>query len=71
MIGVIPDPPAIPTYRFADAASNGTVNDPTGLITSIASPACRLSATQFENSPPAIRLTVTLTSPSSGATHNE
>jgi hypothetical protein len=45
------------------AASKSTVNEPCGAITSISSPALRLSPTQFEKTPPAIRLTVTLSCP--------
>ena len=69
--GVIPDPPAIATRWRLFNASNSVVKLPWGGITSSVAPAFRFSATQLENSPPPILLTVTIQSCSSGAVHSE
>ena len=57
--GVMPLPPQKPTSGRADSCGQNT---PAGLVSSIVSPAERLSRNQFETSPPATRLTVTVSS---------
>ena len=71
MTGVIPDPPAIPTRWRSVAGRNSVVKLPCGGMTSTMSPGFNWSPTQLENSPPPIRLTVTIQSLSAGAVHNE
>ena len=71
MTGVIPEPPAMPTRCRLFVAANSVVKLPCGAMTSTVSPGFNASPTQFENSPPPIRLTVTIQSSSSGAVHSE
>jgi len=60
-MGVIPLPPANATIG---SALSRRQNTPAGAVTSTASPAARLSCSQFETSPPGTRFTVVISSAS-------
>ena len=61
----------MPTMWRLAAGANSVVKLPCGGMTSTVSPAFRLSPTQLEKMPPAIRFTVTIQSCSSGAVQSE
>lgn len=64
-IGVMPLPPAMPTWWRADSPSIGTKKRPCGAITWIESPGLRWALIQLENWPPRTLRTPTRSSPSS------
>ena len=64
-MGVMPLPPAMPTWWRFNVAFKGTKKRPCGAITLMLSPVCRCSLIQLENTPPVTFRTPTRSSPSS------
>jgi hypothetical protein len=64
-MGVMPLPPAMPTWWRLDAGSMGTKKRPCGAMTLMLSPGRTRSLIQLEKAPPLTRRTPTRSSPSS------
>ncbi len=67
IIGVMPEPAAMPTTRPPVPGGRWETNRPSGLITSSVIPGARWSIAHGENSPPMSRLMPTLSDPATGA----